>query len=85
MLRGLRWAGVTEQNLLLGCLESQLVLPLIANDNAVNDGDNVGDDRSPDVLRHEARDNDPQQPEHPGHHEHPGVAQHVKQGRYLGR
>ena len=37
----------------------------------------------PDVLGHEAGDKDAQQPEHPGHHEHPGVAHDVKQDRDL--
>ena len=37
----------------------------------------------PDVLRHEARDENAQEPEHTGHHEHPGVAHDSKQGRNL--
>ena len=37
----------------------------------------------PDVLWHEARDEDAQEPEHTGHHEHPGVAHDSKQGRNL--
>ena len=48
-----------------------------------NNDDSDNDHLAPDVLGHEAGDEDTQQPEHPSHHEHPGVAHEVKQGRNL--